>query len=235
MKALNKERLKIAIYSIILVLYLTGFVIIFNYKQVFGIGYYLNNKQFTTTYSGGNGGLNVEIYARHIGGNYHNYGIKINAFSNPDSHLVGITYLDYRIETSSPKRVEIINFSKPITTYSIGYLPRLQTLLYQYNNLTSRGFADIIFKVNDINEIHRISFVISIIIKLDGEAINYDLENLSILINVIYLSCTAIPLSFLFRSIRSYKFLRWYSDDMRERDEEFLREISRKEKIQTNN
>jgi hypothetical protein len=235
MKARNKERLKIAIYSVILVLYLIGFAIIFNYKQVFGIGYYLNNKNFTTSYSGGNGGINVEIYALHIGATDHYYGMKINSFSNPDSNLEGITYLDFRIETSVPKKVETINYSTPITTYSIGYLPRLQTKLYQYDNLTCRGFADVIFKVNGIDEIHRISFEVSTIIKLDGEAINYELGNLSTWINVIYLSCTAIPLTFLFRSIRSYKFSKWYSDDMRERDEEFLREMRRQEEIQTSN
>jgi len=221
MIARNKEKLKIFVYSIILVVYILGIVLIFNYKTIFGIGYYINDKNFTTSYSGGTAGVDLEIYALHIGALDHYYGIEMTAFSSTDSHLEGITYLDYRITTSVTKKLLTTNYSSPITTYSVGYFPRLQTKLKQGDNLTCRGVPDIRFKVNDVNEMHRISFEISIIITMDGEAINYDYGNLSTWINVIYLSCTAIPLTFLFRSIKSFKFLKWYSDDVRERDEHF--------------
>ncbi|NVM46565.1 MAG: hypothetical protein HWN79_16785 [Candidatus Lokiarchaeota archaeon] len=231
MKARNKERLKIAIWAIILVVYITGFVIIFNYKTIFGIGYYHDEKDFSTTYSGGNGGVNLKIYALHIGGsdgNVHYYGIEITAFSSPDSHLEGITYLDYQIATTVPKQVFALNYSVPITTYSIGYVPRLETRLFQHNNLTCQGYADIRFKVNDVDELHRVPFDIGIIIKLNGAAINYDFGNISTWVNVIYLGCTAIPLAFFFRSIRSLRFMRWYTEEMRKADEEFRRELSLK-------
>jgi len=209
MKPRNKEKLKILLYSIILVVYIIGFVLIFNYKTILGIGYYHNDKNFTTTYSGGTGGLNIEIYALHIGSLDHYYGIEITAFSSTDSQLEGITYLEYRITTSVTKKLLETNYSSPITTYSIGYFPRLTTKLRQNQNLSCNGFADIRFKVNGINEMHRISFEISIIITMDGEAINYDYGNLSTWINVIYLGCTAIPLAFLLRSVKSLRFLRW--------------------------
>lgn len=234
MKACNKEKLKILVYSIILVVYILGFVIIFNYKTVFGIGYYLNDKNFTTTYSDGTGGVDVEIYALHIGALDHYYGIEITAFSSTDSHLEGITYLDYRIRTSVTKKLLTINYSSPITTYSIGYFPRLQTKLKQNDNLSCKGTVDIEFKVNDINEIRRISFEINVIIIMDGEAINYDYGNLSTWINVIYLSCTAIPLAFLFRSVKSLRFLKWYSDDIKERDELFHAKLTNKEESLSN-
>jgi len=229
MKARNKERIKIVIYAIILVVYLWSFVLVFNYKQVFGIGYYRDEKTFSTAYSGGTGGINLEIYATHISATDHNYGIKITAFSSPDSDLEGISYLDYRLATSNPKWILSENYSVPITTYSYGYDPPKLTRLLQHDNLTCKGFADIIFKVNDINEMHRVSFEIGIIIKMSGEAINYDLENLSTWVNVIYLSCTAIPLTFLIRSIRSFRFLKWYTEEMRESDKIFRREIRPKE------
>jgi len=234
MKARNKERIKIVIYAVILVAYIWGFVVVFNYKQIFGIGYYRDEKTFSTTHSGGTGGVNLEIYATHIGATDHQYGIKITAFSNPDSDLEGISYLDYRIATSNPKWILTENYSVPITTYSYGYDPPKVAQFLQYDNLTCKGFADIIFKVNDIDEMHRISFEIGIIIKMDGEAINYELENALTWVNVIYLSCTAIPLTFLFRSIRSYRFLKWYTEEMREADEIFRRELSRKEESVSN-
>jgi len=229
MKARNKVRLKVAIYAIILVLYVFGFGLVFNYKQILGIGYYHNEKNFPTTYSGGYGGLNLKIYALHTGYNDHNYGIEITAFSTPDSHLVGITYLDYRLGTSITKKILTTNYSIPITTYSIGYTPPINTRLYQNDNLTCKGFADIIFKVNDINEIQRISFDIGIIIKFDGAAINYELGNTSTWIYVIYLTGTVIPLTLLYRSIKKSKFMKWYSEEIRERDELFYRELSKKE------
>ena len=214
--------------------YILGFVLIFNYKTIFGIGYYHNDKNFTTTYSGGTGGVDLEIYALHIGALDHYYGIEITAFSSTDSHLEGISYLDYRITTSVTKKLLATNYSSPITTYSIGYFPRLTTKLKQNDNLTCKGFADIVFKVNDINEMHRISFEISIIITMDGEAINYEFGNLSTWINVIYLSCTAIPLTFLLRSVKTLKFLKWYSDDIRERDELFHAKLLNKEESLSN-
>ncbi len=234
MKEHNRIRLKIAIYATILMLYLFGFVIIFNYKTVFGIGYYHNEKNFTTTYSGGSGGLNVKIYARHITYNDHKYGIEIIPFSTPDSHLIGITYLEYRLAADAvAKRILATNYSIPISVYSLGYGTPLRTRLFQNNNLTCKGFADVIFKVNDIEETYRISFDIGVIIKLDGEAINYDANALT-WINVIYLSCTVIPLALLYKSIKKLKFMKWYSDEMRERDELFYKELRKKKKSPSN-
>ena len=232
MKARNKVRLKIAFYAIILASYIIGFTLVFNYKQILGIGYYNNEKDFTTTYSAGNGGLNLKIYALQTADNDHNYGIEITAFSTPDLHLVGITYLDYEISTTVTKKILIMNYSIPITTYSNG---PISTILYQNNNLTCKGFADIIFKVNDVNEAHRISFDIGIIIELNGGTINYELGMASAWVNVIYLSCTVIPLFYLYRSVKRLKFLKWYSEEIRERDELLYKELSKKEKPSISN
>jgi len=227
MKARNKDRLKIVGYASILVLYLLGFLFIFNFKTILGIGYYYNEKNFTTTYSEGSGGLNLKIYAQHISYNNHKYGIEITAFSTPDSHLVGITYLDYRLATdTTPKRILATNYSIPVPSYSFGYTPPIRTRLFQNDNLTCKGFADVIFKVNDVDETYRISFDIGVIIKLDGELLNYN-SNALTWINVIYLSCTAIPLTLFYRSIKTLKFKKWYSDEIRERDEKFYRMIKR--------
>jgi len=229
MKALNKMKLKIAIYAIIIILYLFGFGLVLNYKQILGIGYYHNEKDFTTSYNGGYVGLNVKIYALHIGYYDYNYGIEITAFSTPDSYLMGITYLDYRIRTSVTKQILTTNYSIPIITYSIGYTPPLRTRLHQNDNLTCKGFADIIFKINDIPETYRIWFDIGIIIKIDGSALNYELENASIWINVIYLTGTVIPLSLIYKNIKKLEFRKWYSEEIRERDELFYKALSKNE------
>ena len=185
MKKRNKERLKIAVYATILALYVFGFVLVFNFKMIFGIGYYHNEENFTTTYSGGSGGLNLKIYAQHINYNDHDYGIKITAFSTPDSHLLGITYLEYRLAADTvAKRILALNYSIPVPSHSLGYGTPVRTSLFQYDNLTCKGFADVIFKVNDIDETYRISFDIGIFIELDGEEINYDANALT-WINVI--------------------------------------------------
>lgn len=235
MNAKKKIKLKITIYAIILVLYIVGFVLVFNYKQILGIGYYHNEKNFTTAYTGGNCGLNIKIYASHVGYDNHNYGIELTAFSNPDSHLVGITYLDYRLGTNTVlKKVLTTNYSIPITRYSYGYAPRARTYLLQNDNLTCKGTADIILNVNGIDETHRISFEIGIIIKFSGGVLSYDLTNLSIWMNVIYLSCTIIPLTFLYKNIKKLKFLNWYSEEIRERDELFLINLSKRVKSPSN-
>lgn len=234
MKALNKMRLKIAIYAIIIILYIFGFGLLLYYKQILGIGYYHNEKDFTTSYNGGYGGLNVKIYALNIEHYDYNYGIEITAFSTPDSYLMGITNLDYKIRTSVTKQILTTNYSIPIITYSIGYTPPLRTRLYQNDNLTCKGFVDIIFKINDIPETHRISFDIGIIIKIDGEALNYELENASTWIYVTYLTGTVIPLTLLYKNIKKLKFRKWYSEEIKERDEFFYRALSRNEESPSN-
>ena len=222
-------------FYFVLCFYYHLFLSLYNQQTYhFGIGYYTNDKNFTTTYSGGTAGVDLEIYPLHIGALDHYYGIEMTAFSSTDSHLEGITYLDYRITTSVTKKLLTTNYSSPITTYSVVYFPRLQTKLKQGDNLTCRGVADIRFKVNYINEMDRISFEISIIITMNGEGINYEYGNLSTWINVIYLSCTAIPLAFLVRSIKSLRFLKWYSDDIRERDELFHAKLTNNEESLSN-
>ncbi len=234
MKVRNKVKLKIAIYAAILVLYVVGFVLIFNYKTILGIGYYHNEKNFTITYNGGSGGLNLKIYAQHIQYDDHRYGLEITAFSTPDSDLIGITYLDYRLATQSvAKRIVALNYSIPVSTYSIGYGTPLRTRLFQNNNLSCKGIADVIIKVNDVEEIHRISFDIGIIIKLDGEALAYDANALT-WVYVIYLGCTMIPITLLYRSYKKLRFMKWYSEDLRERDDIFRRKITEKEESATN-
>ncbi len=235
MKALNKMRLKIAIYAIIIILYIFGFGLIFNFRQIIGIGYYDNEKDFTTSYNGGYGGLNVKIYAHNIQNYDYNYGIEITAFSTPDSYLMGITNLDYRIRTTSvTKQMLTFNYSIPIITYSIGYTPPLRTRLYQYDNLTCKGFVDIIFKINDTPETHRISFDIGLIIEIDGGALNYGLENASTWIYVIYLTATVIPLTLLYKNIKKLKFRKWYTEEIKERDELFYKALSKNEESPSN-
>ncbi len=234
MKARNKVKLKIPIYAALLMLYILGFVLLFNYKTILGIGYYHNEKNFTTTYNGGSGGLNFKIFAQHVQYDDHRYGIEITAFSTPNSDLIGITYLDYRLDANTvAKRILASNYSIPVPSYSIGYGTPLRTRLFQNNNLTCKGFADVIFKVNDVEEIHRINFEIGIIIKLDGEVLAYDANALT-WVYVIYLSCTIIPLTLLYRSYKKLRFMKWYSEDMRERDDIFRRKITEKKESAIN-
>ena len=234
MKARNKVKLKIAIYTGILVLYLLGFAAIFNYKTIFGIGYYPAEKNYSTTYSGGSGGLNIKMFARQISYDDHKYGLEITAFPATDSDSVGITYLDFRLATDTVTKKHLsTNYSIPVPTYSIGYETTARTRLFQRDNLTCIGFADVIFIVNDVEEIHRVYFDIGIVIQLDGEAIEYDKIALT-WINVIYISCTAIPLVFLYRSYKNLRFMKWYSEEIRERDELFRDKLRKQEERATN-
>ena len=69
---------------------------------------------------------------------------------------------------------------------------------------------------------------------MDGAAINYEFGNTSTWVNVIYLSCTVIPLTLLYRSIKKLKFMKWYSDDIRDRDEILYKELTKNEKNPSN-
>lgn len=229
MKARKKRILKVIIYSILLVSYGLGFIVIFNLKAVLGIGYYYEDKNYTVNMDNGSYGINLEIWARHRSQNEHNFGYSITAFSAGEVDLVGIVNLFYQVMTSSTlKRYGDLNFSTPRLSYSGDGV----TLLYRGDNFTLSGYADIAINVNSINEMHRITFVIGTLITLDGEDINYEWGNISTWLNVIYLAFTIIPLTLLYRSIKKIRFSMWYSEDLKSRDDVFFNILSKKKKYE---
>ena len=225
MKARKKRILKVVLYSIILISYALGFLVIFNIKGVLGIGYYSEERNYTINVDEGSYGIHVDIWARHRSQYEHNFGYSISAFSAGDIELVGITNLFYQVMTSfATKRFGDLNFSTPRGSYSYDGI----TLLYYGDNLTFSGYADITIKVNNLNEMHRIAFDIGIFIALDGVVLNYEWGNLSTWLNVIYLSFTFIPATLLYRSIKKIRFDRWYSEEIKVRDNVFFENLTKK-------
>lgn len=207
-----------------------GFAIILNLKSVLGIGRYDIKRDFTIDLDGNNAGLTVEIDVKHFSESYHDYALTITAFSTGDIYVEGISYLFYKLFTSSStKQLVDMNYSTPINPYSISQ----RTRLYQNDNLTCEGFTDVIFNVNSVNEIHRIYINLGLIIELDGELINYEWGNIATWINVIYLTLTVIPLTLFLRSVKRLKFERWYTEEMKERDEKFFEILSKNENVQS--
>lgn len=225
MKAKTKKLTLIIIYAIILIAYLVGFGIVFNLKNILGIGYYNEQKSFSVILNGASCGLNVEIYASHQGYHDHDYGYRLTAFSSGDVELEGIDYLYYRVEAHGTLFEFLdMNYTTPIISHSLDD----QTRLYQNDNLTINGFADIIFTVNNVNETHRIPIELGVYIELDGEDINYEWGNISTWLNVIYLSFTVVPIMLLYRNMKKMKFITWYKEEFKLRDKKFFDILSRK-------
>ena len=232
MKAQNKQILKVVLYSILLLSYALGFIVVFNLKDVLGIGHYQKEKNFTVDINGSSCGLNVELWARHQNEYEHYYGYTLTAFSHGDVGLIGISYLSYTLGTSSSlKQLRDESLDPPIKSYSFPSTNQLMvTKLYQNNNLTIKGYVDIIFIVNGINETHSIPINIGIFITLDGDALNYEWGNISTWLNTIYLACTIIPATFLYRTVKKIRFNKWYNDDLQTRDDHFFKILGRKKK-----
>ena len=226
----KKGILKVVIYSILLVSYILGFVAVFNSRQILGIGFYDGNKNFTTDINGNSCGLKVELYAHYHSGANHYYGYKMTAFSSGDVGLVGISNMSFRLETnSSLKQVVDRSLNPPRISYAFDSEPAT-TNLNKNDNLTIKGYANVIFKVNNVNETQKISINIGIIIKYDGGEIFYFWDLLVIWLEVIYLALTAIPFTLLYRSIKKMRFEKWYSEELQYRDENFLNKLEKKKK-----
>jgi hypothetical protein len=227
LKAQKKNILKVVLYSILLVSYLLGFIVVFNIRLVLGIGVYQGEKNFTVDINGNPCGLNVEIWARHRNELEHYYGYTLTAFSNGNVDLVGISNLSYTLRTaSSIKQVVDQNLDPPIKSYS--YDPNTITRLNGGDNLTINGYANIIFQVNNVNEMYQIPIHIGLFIALNGNSIDYEWGNISIWIDVIYLSLTLIPAMFLYRNIKRLRFEKWYNEEIESSDVHFLEILSRK-------
>ena len=213
----------------ILIGYIMGFGIIFNLKDVLGIGHYNLDKNILVDSGGIQGGLNVKINAHSTDGLYHDYSLTITSFSTGDTDLEGISYLYVRFETPTGLLLLIgNNYSPPIHSYFDDGTAKL----YANSNLTCKGYGDVIFKVDGVNETVRIFIDVGVIIVLDGDLIGYEWGNIAIILNVIYLTFTVVPLTFLYRNIKRLKFEKWYSPEIKERDEKFFKILSDKEKDQ---
>jgi hypothetical protein len=135
-----------------------------------------------------------------------------------------MSYAYYRVRTGGILRQTIeTNYTSPLKSITFNG----RTSIGKDQNYTIQGFADVIFVVNSVNETHRISIDIGIIIDLDGEIINYEWGNISTWLNVIYLTLTIIPLTLLYRNIKALRFEKWYNEEIQERDQKFFRILSK--------
>jgi hypothetical protein len=216
----KKGILKVVLFTILLISYILGFAVIFNLREILGIGIYEGNKTFAVDINGNSCGLNVELHASYYRGDEHYYGYKLTAFSSGDVGLVGISYLSLSIRASSSDLQSIDrSYNPPIV--SLSSIESLNNL-YKNNNLTLIGYANIIFTVNNLNETQTIPINIGIIIKYAGGEILYVWGNAMIWIETIYLCLTVIPATLLYRTIKRIKFEKWYVQEIKNRDENFF-------------
>lgn len=227
LKVKNKKILSAVIYAIILISYFIGFSVVFNIKNVLGIGHYYGQQDFYIDVNGTPCGLNIEMYAVHRTLYEHDYGYTLTAFSTGDVELEGIEYLYYTVRSpSSIKQILDTTYSPPIGSHSVN----ARTRLYQLDNLTIQGHANITFNINDAFETYEMTFDMGIIIELDGEILNYEFGNISTWLNVIYLAFTAVPLMLFYRSVKALKFETWYNEELEVRDSKFFEILGRKKK-----
>lgn len=201
-----------------------GFAVIFNLKTVLGIGSYEGNKNFYVSIDGTSGGVNVDLYAIHRSQLYHDFGYTITAYANGEIKLVGISDANYYVRTGgSLHEFMDTNFTSPMGIITFKDIASIRA----GQNYTIKGYVDVIFTVNNLDEIHRIPIDIGIIIVLDGDSIQYNWMIISIWLDVFYLSFTTIPLFLLYRNIKAYRFEKWYNEELKEKDQKFLRILSK--------
>lgn len=227
MKPKTKRKMKIIIISIILVLYLFSFVIVYNLKEILGIGYYFGEKNFNMNLSSGSGGVNVKLNVVQDRYQRHDYTVKITPISSDNVNIVGISYLNCLIGTQSSSKYYVhSNYTIPLNYYRFSS----ETILILNDNFSCQGFADIIFTVNSVNETERFYYSVGIIITLGGDWIEYVWGNLYIWILVIYFVLISVPASFLYTNVKKYRFEKWYKKDLKQRDEIFLKHLDEKQK-----
>ena len=217
------------IFSIILISYIIGFVVIFNLREILGIGIYEGDKDFTTDINGNSCGLNVELHAYYRIGDEHYYGYTIKAFSTGDVGLVGISSLSYVVRTGfSLKQSVDSSYNPPIVTRVF----ESRTGLVKNDNLTIKGDANVIFTVNGYNETYTIPINLGIIIKYSGGVISYYYDNMMIWVETIYLFLTVIPATFLYRAVKRLKFEKWYVQEIKDRDDNFFNILEKEKKYE---
>ena len=192
--------------------------IMFDFRNVFGIGVYNTEDNYFNLYSDGTAGINLHLHLERVIDERY----VINTFIEPISTgnvvnygLLSITI--YYFNDNAPISAESVQFDTPRSTYSVN---RFFLNLLKHNNLTCYGTIEISLETGGIPINDTINFQLTFIVPLGIE----DYMNLDLVIIVLFFGhfflyiFIPVTLNWIFKPVLGLKL----SEEDIKRDEEFF-------------
>lgn len=226
---MKKSKLRLIVSIIILVILLALFPIIFNLKNIIGIGYYHKNKSYNISFSEGSCSIDLEFILEHEE-RYVNLGtFTIQTTSSGNLEQIGIIYLKYIIKKDSTVSAYVDDDKNPpLKSYTKSH--KIYHLEFD-DKVALRGELDIAFNYNGLNYIEKIIFEILISITIGNDEIHYNWELPFIWIITFYFISIIVVIFIIRRFYLTIKHEAWYTEEEKKKDEEFFEKIKLNENV----
>ncbi len=154
--------------------------IMFDFRRVFGIGYFDTDNNYFNSYSDGTAGINLHLNFERLVDERYVINTFIETISTGDVVNYGISsIIIYYFNDNAPVNAESIQFGTPSSNYSVY---RFFLNLLKHNNFTCYGTIEMSLKTGGVPVNDTISFQLTFIIPLGIE----DYINLDLLIYVLF-------------------------------------------------
>ncbi|MHA1507459.1 MAG: hypothetical protein ACTSO6_02010 [Promethearchaeota archaeon] len=152
--------------------------VVFNFDEVFGIGYFSIAKDYTVEYSDGYGELNMDMSLDNTLPDRYSYRLTAHLSKGSDVEIVGITFFNYTVSAKgSPIGTSVVSWSPPREQFSYGS----SVLLLKDERITWSGSANVSFISNGFVQNETFDFNLGITIPMSTQ----DLYNMNLIEYVI--------------------------------------------------
>ena len=218
-KSLKKRNRNFVISLIICMVALVIFAyVVFNFRNIFGVGIFNVEDDYINSYSDGTAGVNLHILLDHEDDNkYYLYTfIEPISTGNVANHgLLSMTI--FYLKDNYHVYAKTLEFGTPLSSYT----DRLFLSVLKYNNITCYGNIELSLETGGIPITDTINFQLSYILPMGAEDYyNIDLMLFSLFFLPFFLSVIIpITLNYIFRPKLGFN----YSEEEMKRDELYLK------------
>ncbi|NVM17975.1 MAG: hypothetical protein HWN80_09680 [Candidatus Lokiarchaeota archaeon] len=190
----------------------------FNFRDIFRIGIYDIEDDYSSSYTDGTAGINLHLNINH--GSYESYVINTVIESISTGNVVNyglLSIIIYCLKNNDPVFARSVQFGAPSSTYPVNNIP---LKLAKHDNLTCYGTIEMSLETGGVPMNDTINFQLTYIIPLGlGDFSSYDLL-IDFLFPSHFLLYIIVPvvLIWIFKPVFGLRFTK---EDL-ERDEKFL-------------
>ena len=225
---LDKVKKSVKISFIALIIFLIALIafipVLFNYKQILGIGYFNFKKNFISDYPEGSVGIEININLDYWQDTRCRGVVKVQTISSGNVQVHGVTHIQYEIGVDD--RSNFINeiVDPAAQSWSNSFIIDV----FEDDNMTCTGIAEVNFSIGGLDQISVLNFDMDYVIPMNVGDIFYVYDLPFIWISFFYFVFLFVVVHFVLKKYRYIKFEYYYTEDMKKRDKKFFKYIERK-------
>lgn len=221
-----KKSDKISFYGLtILLIALIVFIpVLFNYKQIWGIGYFKFGKNFSSDYSEGSVGIEIKINLDYWQDRRCIGVIKVRSIASGNVQIHGITQIQIEILAGNRRSLYVNETVDPgVQSWSNSFI----VYVSKDDNVTLTGSAEVNFSIGGLDQITVLNFDMRYVVPMNVDEIFYVYDLPFLWIDLFYFGFLFVVVYFVYKKYKYIKFENTYPEKMRKRDEEFFKIIEK--------